>query len=400
MVHFSVARFATIIVLGILTGAEVDLFIPSFPELQDIFHLTPFEVELTLGVNLAAHCLTALVVGNLGDRYGRRPIILLGLTIFTLGSFLCVFAPAFWVILLGRLLQGIGIAGPAVLGYLVLADHYPADKQQHLMGILNGVITLAMAFAPVVGSYVSLYFHWQGNFILLLGLGVVSLVLTGLFIPVGSKNPDLSIALKEYLPVLRSSRVWWYGATICALVLGYWVFIGMAPILYMEDLGVSLKDFGFYQGSMAGVFSVASLSSAYFLKRFGQRACFFTSLWILGAFLIGTALLLLTQTKSPLLITLVMQLLALGIIFPVNILWPLSLYALPEAKGRVTALIVSSRFIFTALGIQIVSALYNGTFLTIGLAVGGISAGALFCCLKLNQRENLFSHKAPSALTA
>lgn len=107
--------FFAILIMGILTGTEIDLFVPSLPELQQIFHLSPFMAELTLGVNLLANCVGALFVGAIGDRYGRKSVIVGGLSIFIIGSLLCVYAIEYWHLLLGRLLQGIGISGPAVL---------------------------------------------------------------------------------------------------------------------------------------------------------------------------------------------------------------------------------------------------------------------------------------------
>lgn len=72
-----ILQFITVLIMEILAGAEVDLFVPSFPDLQKAFNLSPFMVELLLGVNLTAHCITSLIVGNLGDKYGRRPILYL-----------------------------------------------------------------------------------------------------------------------------------------------------------------------------------------------------------------------------------------------------------------------------------------------------------------------------------
>lgn len=380
-------QFFTVILMSILTGAEVDLFVPSFPELQEVFALSPFMVELTLGINLAAHCFASLIAGNLGDRYGRKPIIVSGLIIFTIGSLFCVFAGEYWQLLFGRLLQGIGISGPGVISYLIIADIYSAQKQQQLMGILNGSMTLAMAFAPVAGSYVSLYFHWQGNFVVLLILGLVCLVLCAFFIPYRPSNSAASISIKEYGIVLRSSKALYYMGTIVLLILSYWVFVGIAPILYMEDLGVSLSEFGFYQGSMAATFALASFSSGYFTKRFGQRGCFIFGMRLIGIFMFLNLLLILSGAGNPLIITMVMQFLALGIIFPVNILYPLSLEAVPRAKARISAIISSSRFILTAVTIQGVSYAYDGTFKFIGLSMFLILMIMFVCCLKLFREE-------------
>lgn len=384
-------QFLTILIIGILEGAEIDLFIPSFPELQDVFGLTPFMVQLTLGVNLAAQCVTSFFVGNLGDRYGRKPIILLGLFIFILGSIMCIFANLYWQLLMGRFLQGVGISGPAVLAYLVIADMYSTEKQQQLMGVLNGSITLGMAFAPVVGSYVCLYFRWQGNFTLLLILGVICALFCLLFIPKGKTQPDVTLSLREYIPVFQSKKAVCYILTLCLLLQSYWIFIGMAPILFMEGLGVPLSQFGFYQGAMAAVFSIASFSSGFFLSRYGQKACFFFGIGMMGAFILATVILMIVKIQDPVIIIIVMQFLAVGTILTVNILWPLSLEAMPEAKGRIAAVIVSSRLILTAVCLQLVSYVYQDTFVPIGIAMCLTLILGLWVCYQLFQEDTIFA---------
>lgn len=115
----------TIIVMDILVGMEFDLFVPSFPELQQVFHLSPFSVEGLLSVNFMGLCLSLFIVGELGDRYGRKPVILVGLMTFILGSILCLVADSYSALMAGRFLQGVAIAAPAILSFLIIADAYP-----------------------------------------------------------------------------------------------------------------------------------------------------------------------------------------------------------------------------------------------------------------------------------
>lgn len=381
----------TIIIMEILGGAEIDIFVPSFPDLQTTFDLSPFMVELTLGVNLTAHCLTSLIVGNLGDRYGRRPIILLGLCVFIIGSLFCIFSMAYWQLLLGRFIQGVGISAPVVLSYLVLADKYSAEKQQQLMGILNGALTLAMAFAPVVGSYVNMFFSWRGNFGVLLLLSLICLGLGLMFLPKGVKNPQITLSLKEYRPILRSQKAFYYFATIVFSIQAYWIFVGMSPILYMESLGVSLQKFGFYQGALAAVFSIGSFSSGFFLRRFGQKQCFFFGVYLMIAFVTMMPILILFNVKDPMIITSVMLFQSAGIILPINILWPLMLDCVPNAKGRLAAVFTASRLIVTALSIQLASYFYDGTLKSLGLAMGFFMALSFWAGYKLFQVDHIFS---------
>src|SRR3989338_9269912 len=153
-----------VILMDLLAGMEFDLFVPSFPQLQSHFNLTTFWVEALLSVNFIGFCLSLFFVGGLADRYGLKPIILVGLMSFIIGSILCLWPLSYGGLLVGRFLQGSGIAAPAVLSFLIIADLYPLKQQQFLFAILNGLMNASAGIAPVVGSYIALYFHWQGNF--------------------------------------------------------------------------------------------------------------------------------------------------------------------------------------------------------------------------------------------
>jgi len=382
--------FITVIIMEILAGAEVDLFVPSFPDIQDTFNLSPFMTELLLGVNLTAYCIASLIVGNLGDRYGRKPIIILGLLIFNLGSLFCVFSNNYESILFGRFLQGAGISAVAVLVYVVLADIYSVQEQQKLMGILNGTITLSMAFAPVLGSYVNLFWGWRGNFILLFIFGLISLGLGIVLIPKGQPNQKVTISLKEYIPVFKSPKAIYYILTMIFLAQGYWIFIGIAPILYMQDLGVSLEHFGLYQGSMAALFSIMSFTSGYCFKKFSIKNCFYFGIVSIVLFLLGSAILTIFNINNPLIITAVTLLLSLGVIYPINILWPLLLEAIPDGKARITAIFTSARLILTAVGLQLVGLLYNGTFAPLGITIGIVTLFGLITLPKLFKYDKVF----------
>src|SRR5579863_9332434 len=85
-----ITLLVTVILMDLLAGIEFDLFVPSFPELQSQFSLSPSLVEALLSVNFIGYCLSLFFVGGLADRYGRKPIILLGIVTFIIGSILCL----------------------------------------------------------------------------------------------------------------------------------------------------------------------------------------------------------------------------------------------------------------------------------------------------------------------
>ncbi|MCC8416960.1 MAG: MFS transporter [Rickettsia endosymbiont of Bryobia graminum] len=190
---------------------------------------------------------------------------------------------------------------------------------------------MGLAFAPLIGSYINLFFGWRGNFVALLILGIICFLIGIKYLPQSKKNHSVTLSMKEYLVIFKSKKAFYYIITIMFMIQAYWVFIAISPILYMKDLGVSLEKFGLYQGTMAAAFSIVNFGSGYLLNKFGQKKCFYFSIFILIIFVFATIVLIFVETKNPLLITLVTVLAAIGMMIPCNILWPLSLEAVPHS---------------------------------------------------------------------
>lgn len=388
----------TVIFMDLLTGMEFDLFVPSFPQLQSHFNLTPFWVEALLSVNFAGYCLSLFFVGGLADRYGRKPIIILGLIIFAMGSMLCLGTASYDIFLIGRFLQGVGIAAPAILSFLIIADAYSLKQQQFLMAMLNGSLNTAAAIAPVIGSYITLYWHWQGNFIALLILGLITLLMTIFFIPPSKPSAHKeTLSLRGYLPILQSKPLMLLIANIICMSVPYWVFIGMSPLLYMKSLGVSLAHFGYYQGSLALAFAVGSVVLGLMIKHynFAQKKLLLVAMQIFIACTIAIVLITFLDGANPLLITLALLLLTLGEVIPSTILYPLSLNQMPQAKGRVSALIQGFRLILTALSLQITGYFYQGSFRNIGIILICFILAVIATLFWIIQNPKLMHNNSP-----
>jgi DHA1 family bicyclomycin/chloramphenicol resistance-like MFS transporter len=363
----------TIILMDLLVGIEFDLFVPSFPELQSHFTLSPFWVEALLSINFIGYCIGIFFAGTLADRYGRKKVLLLGLLTFVMGSTLCLGNPSYNSLLIGRFFQGVGIASPSVLSFLIIADFYPVSKQQYYMAMLNGLKNAAVAAAPVMGSYIALYFQWQGNFTVLLLLGLAALAMTLLFIP-NYKLPEHkeTISLSGYIPLFSSKPLVLLIANLTFIFVPYWIFVGMSPLLYMEDLGVSLKHFGYYQGVMALFFALGSVCYGLVIQKFDQTKMLKISNQIFIASAILIAMIAYLDIPNPLLITSAIVLFVIGQIIPTTILYPICMNFIPQAKGKVTALVQGASLILSSLGLQLAGYLYAGSFQNIGIIICAI----------------------------
>ena len=372
--------FVAVAVIFFLAGMEVDIFIPSYPELQRQFGLSPAKVQLCLSLNFVTYCIGSLYAGALGDKYGLRKVILYGLAVFVLGSIACCFAVDFSYILAGRILQGLGMAAPASLGYVIIAERYSAEKQASMLGTLNGCITVAMAFGPVIGSYVAIYAGWRGNFAVLLLLALIALGFCLFVLPRDDrKRENVSLSLSTYLVLFQSKTFLKYLVIVCAYICSYWTFVGMGSILYIEGFGVPLSHLGFYQGAIAGAFAIISFLSPKLLGAFGHQKCFKVSVILITIISIFIGLAALCGVNNPVFITALMCMFALPMVLPVNILYPLVLEVVSDTKSRAAAVVNVARLVVSAICIEIVSYFYNGKFLSLGLLIFGFSiVGLIF----------------------
>jgi DHA1 family bicyclomycin/chloramphenicol resistance-like MFS transporter len=139
----------------------------------------------------------------------------------------------------------------------------------------------------------------------------------------------------------------------------------------MEDLGVSLSHFGYYQGVLALVFGVGSILFGLIVSRYDPKKMLTlsSSIFIIG--FVSVALVTVVNSLNPLLITLAFLPFIIAQIIPSTILGPLYLNFMPHAKGRVSAILQGGRLIFSALSLQLAGYLYQGTFQNIGIIIGG-----------------------------
>lgn len=361
----------------------MDIFVPSLPELQDIYNLSAFAVEWTTGVSALSHLLTALAMGSLADKFGYRPMILAGGIAFVIGGILSVTSNSFEQLLMGRAFQGMGNASTTTISYLVLTNIYSMDKQQSILGFLNGVIVTSMTAAPVLGSYLAVFFGWRGGFSILLIVSILNLIMCYLFIPSHTPHGKDTISLREYKKIFISTKTIYYILAVGLAVSPYFILAALAPILYIDAYGISLKHFGLYQGSLCLVFAIFSFGSGWIIRKFGTKKPVFASLIFYFIYVICASYILVQRIDNPIIITSSMFLLSAAAVAPCNILYPLMFNIIPESKGKTSAILTSVKMITLATGVQFASYFYDNSFLMIGITIIIIVITSLFFTYKI-----------------
>lgn len=344
--------------LVLLAEAEIDIVVPSFPGIMNYYGISVTQTEWVLTFNLIAHGIAGLVTGSLADTYGKRKTLLAGLFIFVIGSMLTVYSGSFEILLLGRILQGAGMASPMVVGYLIVIQGVDERKKEQRIATLNGVANISLAFSPAVGGLFVIFLSWQGSFKLLLALGIVALVI-GYYIVPKNEERNTVRSNETYVFLLKDSKQIKLILSTLFLPAAWFTFVGLSSIFYVKYMGVSVAQYAIHQGGIALAYGVASLFLHKIIRFFGQKSVESASLVLLVLAITGIISGYILNWYTPIYVTILILLGSIGSIYLTNRAQIMAVTYCAEWEGKVSALIMLGRWLLTALLLQVSGALYH-----------------------------------------
>ena len=234
-----------IILLALLTSVtplSIDTYLPSMPEIARSLHVNIEKIEITISIFLISFALGQLFGGALSDRYGRKKIALIGLSVFTLANFALYFSNSLQELYIYRAIQAFS-GGLAIVNSSAMVRDIFHGKDSTIASITM----LAPMIAPSLGALIISYFRW--NYIFLF-LGIYSLLVTlALWLKlVETGTPTTSKVREAYKKVLTNRDALGF---IIALSLGFsgmFIFIEKSSFIYIEYFGVSKQIFPFLFG--------------------------------------------------------------------------------------------------------------------------------------------------------
>ena len=167
------ALAALLAVLGMLGPFSVDTYIPAFSGIAKALNATPVEMQQTLSAYLFGFAFMNLFHGALADSFGRRPVVLWGIAVFTVASAGCALSQSIGQLVFFRALQGLSTGAGIVVSRAVIRDMFPPAQAQQVMSQVTIYFGVAPAIAPMVGGWLFVHAGWHSIFWFLTGVGVV-----------------------------------------------------------------------------------------------------------------------------------------------------------------------------------------------------------------------------------
>ena len=167
------ALAALLAVLGMLGPFSIDTYIPAFSGIAKALNATPVEMQQTLSAYLFGFAFMNLFHGALADSFGRRPVVLWGIAVFTVASAGCALSQSIGQLVFFRALQGLSTGAGIVVSRAVIRDMFPPAQAQQVMSQVTIYFGVAPAIAPMVGGWLFVHAGWHSIFWFLTGVGVV-----------------------------------------------------------------------------------------------------------------------------------------------------------------------------------------------------------------------------------
>ena len=159
--------------LRVLGFLATDMYLPAFAAIQADLQTPASAVSASLSLFLAGFAAAQLLWGPLSDRYGRKPVLFIGLTIFALGSLGMLWVENAATLLILRFVQAVGVCAAAVIWQALVTDYYPSQKVNRIFATIMPLVGLSPALAPLLGSWLLVHFSWQAIFATLFAITVV-----------------------------------------------------------------------------------------------------------------------------------------------------------------------------------------------------------------------------------
>src|SRR5580693_8449513 len=198
MPRSSRSNLLIILILGALSTVStlsIDMYLPAFRQIAHDLATTPAEISLSVSGYFIGLAFGQLFYGPVLDRFGRKPPLYVGLTLFVLASIGCATARSPEAFIAFRLLQAIGGCGAGVGALAMVRDFFPVDESAKIISLLILVISVSPLFAPSLGSLVTAHAGWPWIFAILGGYALILIAVLALVLPEGHK-PDRGISLK------------------------------------------------------------------------------------------------------------------------------------------------------------------------------------------------------------
>lgn len=262
----SIRMLLLLSLLSAFPPLSTDMYLPAIPLLTEEWNQPLSTVNLTLVAFFVTYCFSLLVYGPLSDRFGRKPPLLVGISIYIAASFLCALAGSVYALILFRILQAAGAASASVMAMAISKDIYEGRERQRILAYIGVIMAIAPMLAPVLGGIIMTWFTWPWVFVSQSIVGFIAFA--GVLTMKESHNERVAVSprniFNSYLHLFNNKPYLGLVFTFSLIGLPHFAFIARSSDIYISGFGLTEQRFSYFfafnaLAIMAGSFSCSRL---------------------------------------------------------------------------------------------------------------------------------------------
>ena len=343
----------------------MQILLPALPVIKQTFEVSTEVAQLTLSLSMLSIALGTLFYGPLSDKYGRKPVMLLGLSITLIGSIFCFLANTIELLILGRFIQAFGAAVGLVLARAIVRDVYGAQEAARVIATLVMVMVVVPMFSPLLGGELMVWLSWEYVFVLIAIASVLMFFLLFQNLPETLKEPvaftGVAAMIGNYVLLFRSRAFCGYAFCVTFVSVVFFSFIAAAPEIMITVLKRPPTEYGYYfvmipMGFMAGNYYARYFGRSMDLNRMISIG---VSIGIGGISLAITLQLIGFHQPIALFAPVALAVLGNGIVLPNA--QAAAINEFPRFAGSASGLTGFLQMFISGIAAQLVAVIFNGT---------------------------------------
>lgn len=356
----------TLMALVALPRISVDIYLPSLPHMVGALKTNISVLQLTLSIYMVGYAISMLISGAFSDRFGRKPVLLFGTTVYIGSTIVCALTQDVWILIVARFFQALGGSCGTVVARTIVKDTFEKKEQVKILTYLSTVMAISPAIAPIIGGYLELAFGWHACFLVLTIVGLIVLFLV--LVILKETNKELNSKALNYQSLLSSYKLLFshrafmaYSLAISFAWCAYFAFIISSSFIFQNLMGLNPIEYGIIFavvviGYITGSTMARRLVHKYEIESmiyFAAVLCVFASLIMLVATLI------LPDSTLAIIMPMMVLMVGVGIIIPttqVAVMQPF-----PKIVGTASGLFFFIQMIAGAICGMIIGALHQHT---------------------------------------
>lgn len=248
--HFGPKRMLVMLAfLSAFTAMTTDIYLPALPQMVDALATTRTQVNLSLSLFFIAFAFGLLLWGPLSEKYGRKKILLIGLSLYIFSSIICAFTENINQLIAARVFQAVGASAATAIATALVKDTYGNGSQRaRVLAIIMSMVIIAPIIAPVVGAQLLKLASWRAIFLGLSVFGAVGFISSIFLTETVTEKSQLSVAKSLLRPIalLKIPRISISLLLFSSVTMPLMGFLAAASYIYSNDFNMSEEQFSFF----------------------------------------------------------------------------------------------------------------------------------------------------------